>query len=269
MRGEKEIDEAMFDAYEAEPAGMDELLHTAHRRLDPVLRRIRRPRVDIGVADSPLGRLLIAQSARGLLTMRFLDASAREEIPAELRARFDLVENSVVAAEVAEEIERLLRGDAEAVTARPVDLSLVESDFQRRALTRLRRIPAGAVVTYQALAGMIGAPSAQRAIGNTVASNPVAIYVPCHRVIKSDGSIGNYGGGIERKLKLLRAEGFSPDRAKRVPVEAVYGHLGTRIFCRPTCSAAKRANRERILIFPGPRGASAAGMRPCKLCRPA
>ncbi len=269
MRGEKETDEAMFDSHEAEPTGVDELLQAAHRRLDPVLRRIRRPRVDIGVADSALGRLLIAQSARGLLVMRFLDASVEEEIPVELRTRFDLIENPLIAAEVAEEIERLLRGDADAVTARPVDLSLVESDFQRRALTRLRRIPAGAVVTYQALAGMIGAPSAQRAIGNTVASNPVAVYVPCHRVIKSDGSIGNYGGGVERKLKLLRAEGFSPDRERRVPVDAVYGHLGTRIFCRPTCSAAKRASRERMLIFPGPRGASAAGMRPCKLCHPA
>jgi methylated-DNA-[protein]-cysteine S-methyltransferase len=200
--------------------------------------------------------------------MRFLDVSPDEEIPPELRERFDLIESRKIADEVAKEIGQLLKGNAAAVTARPVDLSLVESDFQRRALSRLRRIPAGAVITYQALAGMIGAPSAQRAIGNTVASNPVAIYVPCHRVIKSDGSIGNYGGGVERKLMLLRAEGFSADRGKRVPAQAVYGHLGTRIFCRPTCSAAKRANRERMLIFPGPSGASAAGMRPCKLCRP-
>lgn len=269
MRGEKETDQEILALLDAESARFDELLRAAHRRLDPVLRRIRRPQVEVGITDSPLGHLMVAQGERGLVAMRFLDASPGEGIPAELRERFDLVESPRIATEVAKEIDQLLHGDAEAIAARPVDLSLVESDFQRRALARLRRIPAGAVVTYQGLAGMVSAPSAQRAIGNTVASNPIAIYVPCHRVIKSDGSIGNYGGGVERKLKLLRAEGFSADQSKRVPAEAVYGHLGTRIFCRPTCSAAKRASRERMLIFPGPGGASAAGMRPCKLCHPA
>jgi len=248
---------------------LDGLLTAAHRRLDPALRRIRRPRAEIDVIESAFGPLMVAQSERGLLAVRFMDVKDGDKIPDGLREHFELVENHTFGAQIADELDHLMHGDAAAVAARPVDLSLVAGEFQRRALVRLRRIPAGAVVTYQGLAGMAGSPSAQRAVGNTVASNPVAIYVPCHRVIKSDLTIGNYGGGVERKLKLLRAEGFAADRARRIPPEAVYGHLGTRIFCRPTCSAAKRANRDRMLIFPAPRGAAAAGMRPCKLCHPA
>jgi O-6-methylguanine DNA methyltransferase len=250
-------------------AALEDLLHRAHRRLDPVLRRIARPRVEVGIAPTPLGRLLIAHTTRGLLTVRFPDKDDGASFLNGLRNQFDLVAGDAIAAEVADEISRLLHGDTAAIAKRPIDLSLVTSDFQRRALLRLRRVPAGAVTTYQALAGATGSPSAQRAIGNTVAVNPLAIYVPCHRVIRSDGSIGNYGGGVERKLALLRAEGFAADRAQRIPVAAVYGHLGTRIFCRPTCAAARRARRDRMFIFAGPDRASAAGMRPCKLCHPA
>ncbi|MBV8771987.1 MAG: methylated-DNA--[protein]-cysteine S-methyltransferase, partial [Deltaproteobacteria bacterium] len=154
-------------------------------------------------------------------------------------------------------------------SARAVDLSLVESDFQRRALSRLRRVPAGSVISYQALAAAVGVPSGQRAIGNTVASNPIPIYVPCHRVIRSDGSLGNYGGGPERKLKLLRAEGFAVDVRRRMPAEAVYGHWSSRIYCRPTCTAVHRTDRRKWLIFADSERARRFGMRACKLCRPA
>jgi methylated-DNA-[protein]-cysteine S-methyltransferase len=269
MGREREFDEVPLANDGADEAGLDELLRAAHRRFDRALQRIRRPRVEIGVAKTPLGELLIAQSARGLMLVRFLDTPDTPALMAELKERFDPVESPAMAAAIGGEIERLFQGETAAIAARPVDLSLVESAFQRRALTRLRKVPAGAVTTYQALAAASGSPSAQRAIGNTVASNPLAVYVPCHRVIKSDGALGNYGGGVERKLKLLRAEGFGFDREKRIPASTVYGHLVTRIFCRPTCAAAKRARIDRMLIFPDTRGAAAAGMRPCKLCHPA
>jgi len=269
MRSEREFDEAPQAIDERDEAALDELLRVAHRRFDPALKRIQRPRVEIGVAATPLGPLLIAQSARGLLMVRFLDTRDTAALVADLKQRFDLAESASMVAEIGGEIERFFHGETAAIAERPVDLSLVESAFQRRALTRLRKVPAGAVTTYQALAAATGSPSAQRAIGNTVAANPLPIYIPCHRVIKSDGAIGNYGGGVERKLKLLRAEGFGVDRGRRIPAGAVYGHLVTRIFCRPDCSAAKRARPERMLIFPDTKGAAAAGMRPCKRCHPA
>jgi methylated-DNA-[protein]-cysteine S-methyltransferase len=248
---------------------VDELLRKAHTLLIRRLERIRRPIARVALIDSSIGRLLAAQSPRGLVALRFMDSDETAKLLAALRQRFDLVEDDAVAADIGGEIERLMIGDTEPISTRPVDLSLVESDFQRRVLARLRRVPAGSVISYQGLAAAIGAPSAQRAIGNTVASNPVPIYVPCHRVIRSDGSLGNYGGGPERKLKLLRAEGFSVDLQRRVPSEAVYGHWASRIFCRPTCSAVARTERRKWLIFSDPERARRFGMRACKLCHPA
>ncbi len=248
---------------------IDKLLRKARTRLIPALNRIRRPLARVAVIDSSIGALFAAQSSRGLVALRFIDSEDPTEMLAALRRRFDLIEDPAVATEIGGEIERLMSGDTDAIRTRAVDLSLVESDFQRRALTRLRRVPAGCVISYQALAAAVGVPSGQRAIGNTVASNPVPIYVPCHRVIRSDGSLGNYGGGPERKLKLLRAEGFGVDRQKRMPHEVVYGHWSSRIFCRPTCSAVRRTERRKWLIFADPERARRFGMRACKLCHPA
>ncbi|HZP45155.1 MAG TPA: methylated-DNA--[protein]-cysteine S-methyltransferase [Candidatus Binataceae bacterium] len=258
----------MDDALQRENALIDSVLPLAQRRIAAALRRIRRPTATIAVAATRLGRLLVAASDRGLLTVRYADDEDDTSFIADLRRLFDLAENPTLAADVSREIDALLNGCPEPITARPVDLSLVTSAFERRALARLRAVPPGAVTTYRALAAAAGSPDAQRAIGNTVAANPLAIYVPCHRVIKSDGAIGNYGGGVQRKVALLRAEGFVADGAGRVPATAVYGHLGTRIFCRLTCGAARRARRERMLIFAEPARAAAAGLRPCKLCRP-
>lgn len=268
MESAREFDDTPLADNGPDEARLDEMLKAAHRRFDPALKRVRRLQVEIGVAETSLGALLIAQSERGLLLVRFIDTPDTATLLADLKERFDLIESAAMASGIGAEIERLFQGETAPLAARPLDLSLVATAFQRRALTRLRKVPAGAVTTYRALAAASGSPSAQRAIGNTVADNPLPIYIPCHRVIKSDGSIGNYGGGVERKLKLLRAEGFGVDRGMRIPPGAVYGHMVTRVFCRPTCSAARRARLERMLIFSDTKGAAAAGMRPCKLCSP-
>lgn len=250
-------------------AVVDEMLAAAQPRLRRALKRIERPRARVAVINTTIGRLLVADGPRGLLAVKYLDSSDRTSALKDLRMRFDLEEDPATAARIADEIERFLRGDVEAVAHRRIDLSLVASDFQRRALRRLRSVPPGSVVTYAALAEAIGAPSSQRAIGNTMASNPLPIYVPCHRVIKSDGTIGNYGGGVERKLKLLGAEGFRAEHGDRLPGTAVYGHWASRIFCRPACTSVRRASRKRWLIFGDAAHARGVGMRACKICRPA
>jgi methylated-DNA-[protein]-cysteine S-methyltransferase len=250
-------------------AAVDAALRAVRPKLARTLGRARRPVARIGLIDSPVGRLLVAESDRGLLAVQFLDVPDAPDALAGLKEGFDLVEDSHAAARVGQEIERYLGGDMHALD-RPVDLSLVRSDFQRRALTLLRRtIPPGSVITYQGLAAAVGAPSGQRAIGNTMATNPVPLYVPCHRVIRSDGTIGNYGGGVTRKIKLLRAEGFSVARDQRVPAGSVMGHLVTHIFCRPQCHAAMRASPAKSVIFADSGRARSAGLRACKLCRPA
>ena len=88
MRSEREFDEAPLAIDGADEAELDELLQTAHRRFDRALQRIRRPRVEIGVAQTPLGALLIAQSARGLMLVRFLDTPDTPALMAELKRAF-------------------------------------------------------------------------------------------------------------------------------------------------------------------------------------
>jgi O-6-methylguanine DNA methyltransferase len=219
------------------------------------------------VISSPLGRLLIAESDRGLAAIHFLFIDGAERTLAMLRKKFDLIENEANARRIGAEIDRVFEGDFSAM-AHPVDLSLVESDFQRRAYISLRKVPPGAVITYHGLAATVRQPDSQRAIGNTMASNPIPIFVPCHRVIRSDGTIGNYGGGVDNKIKLLRAEGFEVGRDLRLPSRAVMGHRRTGIFCRPDCSAARRADPAKMLIFADATCADHAGLRACKLCKP-
>lgn len=87
-----------------------------------------------------------------------------------------------------------------------VDLSVL-SDFERSVLESARKIPYGEVVPYAELARRIRKPKASRAVGNALGHNPVAIVVPCHRVVRSDGSLGGYTGGVEYKRRLLALEG--------------------------------------------------------------
>ena len=253
---------------EADDRTVDALVRRAQPELHRAMKLIRRPQARVAIAPSPIGKLFIAQGPRGLVTVHFLairDAGRSLDL---LRRRFDLIENEPSTAALRHYVDRYFAGDL-SVLALPVDLSLVESDFQRRALTRLRSVPPGAVISYQGLAAALGHPDAQRAVGNTMASNPIPIFVPCHRVIKSDGTIGNYGGGVKRKLVLLRTEGFVVKRDLKLPVQAVLGHQKSRIFCRPECSTAIRAGQANQLIFADAAHARRAGLRPCKICQPA
>jgi O-6-methylguanine DNA methyltransferase len=247
---------------------LDALIGQTRPRIARAMKILRRPQARVGVIPSPLGRLLVAESDRGLAAIHFLFISGGERTLEMLRRKFDLIENEASARRIEVEIDRVLAGGSDA-TEHPVDLSLVESDFQRRAYSLLRKVPAGAVITYQGLAATVGNPDAQRAIGTTMATNPIPIFVPCHRVIRSDGTIGNYGGGVDNKIKLLRAEGFEVGRDLRLPSRAVMGHRHTKIFCRPDCSAARRADPTRMLIFADSKCARHEGLRACKLCKPA
>jgi methylated-DNA-[protein]-cysteine S-methyltransferase len=246
---------------------LNDLLLEGHRRVEHALGRFRRPRAAVGVTHTSLGRLLVAVGPHGIVAVHFLEVSDADPLLATLRRRFDLVEESATAEEIRREISRFLGGDRSALK-RPVDLSLVESPFKRRALQKLRRLPPASVISYQALAAVVGAPGSQRAIGNTMASNPVPIYVPCHRVVRSDGAIGNYGGGVECKVRLLRAEGFHIGREHRLATPAVLGHRRTHTFCRPQCAWIQQEDRSQMLIFADSKSARHAGLRACTLCRP-
>lgn len=91
------------------------------------------------------------------------------------------------------------------------------TEFQRRVWRALRTIPAGSTTSYRDLAIAVGAPGASRAVGRANATNPVALIVPCHRVVRADGELGGYAGGVERKRWLLDLESRSKASAVTIP----------------------------------------------------
>jgi len=86
--------------------------------------------------------------------------------------------------------------------------------FNKKVWAALKLIPRGKVATYKEIAKYLGKPKAARAVGNACGKNPDAPAVPCHRVIKSDGQLGGYGGGAKRKIKLLKSEGMKVEKGK-------------------------------------------------------
>jgi len=106
------------------------------------------------------------------------------------------------------------------------DLSLLNlkkiSDFSANVLKATCKIPRGKVATYSGLAAKIGAPLVARAVGTTLANNPFPIVIPCHRVVRVDGSLGGFGGGINMKRELLIKEGVTFDGSGRVSAKCIW-----------------------------------------------
>ena len=110
---------------------------------------------------------------------------------------------------LAKRLRAYFDGDLDALA--DVDVDLRGTAFQRDVWNALRAIPAGETVSYRDIAEAVGRPEATRAVGNAVGSNPVAIVVPCHRVIRASGGLGGFGGGLDRKRWLLAHEGVLRD----------------------------------------------------------
>lgn len=106
-------------------------------------------------------------------------------------------------------VRRWSAGDADALN--PVPVLQAGSEFRQRVWQALRSVPGGDVITYRELAALVGKPDAVRAVGTTMAINAVAPFVPCHRVVKTGGEIGNYAYGSEMKVELLLREGLIVD----------------------------------------------------------
>jgi len=152
------------------------------------------------VTDSPLGRLLVAATTKGICRLTF------DEDEAALERRFPnatiLPDDGTIAGWVAGALATIERPQQAADL--PIDVR--GTAFQEAVWRELRKIPAGETRSYADIAAAVGQPGAVRAVGTANGSNPVAVLVPCHRVIRSDGSLGGYAGGLDRKRRLLAAE---------------------------------------------------------------
>jgi len=162
---------------------------------------------------SPIGRLLVVAGPEGICRIAFEEEpedAALAGVAARLGPR--VLPSDAALATVREALGDYLEGGSAApLAALDVDLGCVRSPFRRTVLQALRReVGPGATTRYGTLAASVGHPGAARAVGTTMARNPVPIVVPCHRVLPSSGGIGAYGGGPERKRALLALEDALP-----------------------------------------------------------
>ena len=156
---------------------------------------------------SPAGPLLLAATEKGLRCLQFyrgkLPPPGKDEVWIESREHLRACER---------QIEAYFRGDLREFTCK---LDLVGTQFQKDCWEALLRIPYGKTCSYADIARAIGRPHAFRAVGQANHDNPIAIIVPCHRVLGANGTLTGYGGGLSTKEKLLRLEGATFRRAAK------------------------------------------------------
>jgi methylated-DNA-[protein]-cysteine S-methyltransferase len=161
--------------------------------------------------SSPLGRLLVVQGAEGIVRIGF-EEEPEDRLLADVASGLGprIVASDRELAGARDALSAYLEGDTDSL-ALPVDLRLARAPFRRAVLETLHReVGRGATISYGALAMRSGHPRAARAVGTACARNPVPLVVPCHRVLPSSGGVGQYGGGVARKLALLELEGALP-----------------------------------------------------------
>ena len=161
-------------------------------------------KLDWTEVPSPIGSIGIASREDCLLFLEF-DADPARAQEALARRLGEFAWSTRGSASIRRAVERYLRGDIGALDALEVEPG--GTAFQADVWRELRRIPAGATCSYAELAARIDRPKAVRAVGMANGRNPISLVIPCHRVIRSDGDLCGYGGGIERKRWLLEHEG--------------------------------------------------------------
>ncbi|MCM8556432.1 methylated-DNA--[protein]-cysteine S-methyltransferase [Sphingomicrobium sediminis] len=153
--------------------------------------------------DSALGPMLVAASDKGVCRLSF------DEAPGALATLFpghDIVPDD---GRIAPWVEAARQKVASPQDRHDIPLDRGGTPFQRAVWDELDKIPAGETRSYGEIAAALGKPGAERAVGSANGANRIAVLIPCHRVVRSDGSLGGYAYGLERKAKLLEAEGAS------------------------------------------------------------
>jgi len=156
------------------------------------------------IVATPLGRMLVAATERGLSAVRFGESVS--ELEQALRQEFHSAEFHRDDKELREYVEPLLAAIRGENTTVDLPLDIRATAFQKKVWDALKQIPRGETRSYTEVARQIGEPTAVRAVARACATNPVAVAVPCHRVVRSDGDVSGYRWGVERKKKLLERE---------------------------------------------------------------
>jgi AraC family transcriptional regulator of adaptative response/methylated-DNA-[protein]-cysteine methyltransferase len=207
LREGRDVTTALYDAGYGSPSRVYEQ-SSAKLGMTPATYRAGGRGVQIrwGMVETVLGMALVAATARGICAIELgddevgLEQRLRAEFPRAQVERVDAGSDDFLAPRLRAVADRLagLEGDV------PVDL--IGTSFQQQVWQALMKIPAGDTVSYAGLAGQLGAPRAARAVASACAHNRIAVVVPCHRVIRGDGSLGGYRWGLPRKQQLLARE---------------------------------------------------------------
>jgi O-6-methylguanine DNA methyltransferase len=223
---------------------------------------------DYAVIASAVGPLRVAWNGRGVSEVSGASDDATFEARFHARTGRRARRVGELPPDLARRIEKRLGGDRR----NRIDLDLRgATEFEQAVWMKALEIPRGEVRPYGWIAAEIGRPKAVRAVGTALGHNPVPLIVPCHRVVRSDGMIGQYSlGGPENKRTILAEEGADPDELEALARAGVryFGSDTTRIYCMPTCRDARRTTERHLVQFRSASAASAAGYRPCLHCRP-
>lgn len=211
-RSMRESKMSVTDAiYEAGFGSSSRLYENSGSRLGMTPREMRNGAQGLAIryatANSPLGRMLVAATEKGVCTITFGESD--EEVFEVLRQRFpnaELTRETQRNGWLADAIHFVAAQMSESPTAATFPLDVRATAFQKRVWNALQQIPRGETRSYSQLAAELGSPTATRAVAGACAANPVAIVVPCHRVVGKNGSLTGYRWGTERKRKLLEAE---------------------------------------------------------------
>jgi len=231
--------------------------------------------VELGIVDryapfdAPIGTLVVAWNGLGVSAVEATPDDRTFEANHLARTGRRAIRADSMPERLGRSIARRLGGDRHV----RIDLDLRgHTEFERDVWHKALEIPRGEVRPYGWIAAEIGRPKAVRAVGTALGHNPVPLIVPCHRVVRTDGSIGQYSlGGPANKRTILAAEGLDPD-AMESAARSGLRYLGsdtTHVVCLPTCRHAKRITPQHRVPFRSLQAAAGAGYRPCRECRPA
>ncbi len=199
-------------------------------------------KISVDMSSQGVQRLVLHQTAHGEMTTD---------------SPFSAVAMSPLLTRVHTQLDEYFRGER-AIFQLPVDLGHC-SDFERAVLEATTAIPYGKVRSYKWIAERIGRPRAMRAVGNALHKNPVPIVIPCHRVVKTDGSMGGYAYGEAWKVRLLTLERETT---------FFVGCSSTRILCYRGCHHERRIRNYNRIHFAHFNEAVECGYRPCTVCQP-
>jgi O-6-methylguanine DNA methyltransferase len=218
--------------------------------------------------DAPIGSLVVAWNGLGVSAVEAAPDDVTFEANHLARTGRRAIRAGGLPDPLGGAIARRLAGDRRV----RIDLDLRgHTEFERDVWQKALEIPRGEVRPYGWIAAEIGRPRAVRAVGTALGHNPVPLIVPCHRVVRTDGSIGQYSlGGPANKRTILAAEGLDPE-AMELAARSGMRYLGsdtTHVVCLPTCRHARRIMPRHRVAFRSLQAAAGAGYRPCRVCRP-